>query len=197
MSSPSSPPVLTVEDAPASPPNPPGRIPRIFEQLLARFQSKAPRGLSDYSVDARILYTSLLAALIGSVAAVAAWALLKLISLATNIFYFGHLSFVALEPFDRGGAIHHMPWYLAFMPVLGGLIVGLIARYGSPRVRGHGMPEAVETIVFNQGKVQPRLAILKPIATAVAIGSAGRSAPKARSSSPAARSARCSASCCR
>ncbi len=59
------------------------------------------------------------------------------------------------------------------MPVLGGLIVGLIARYLSPRVRGHGMPEAVETIVFNAGRVQPRVAILKPVATAISIGSGG------------------------
>ena len=176
MSSPSSVPVLTEEETPpgsAPPVVPPARLPRVLEQLFARFQPNSPRGLSDYSVDARILYTSLLAAFIGAIAAVAAWALLQLISLATNLFYFGHFSFLAMEPFDRGGPTHHMPWYLAFMPVLGGLIVGLIARYGSPRVRGHGMPEAVETIVFNQGKVQPRLAILKPIATAVAIGSGG------------------------
>ena len=185
MSSPPLPPVLTVEDTasgdtqPATPlpePQPPtehGRIPRLLERIVALFHNDTPRGLSDYSADARILYTSLLAALIGSVAAVAAWALLQLISLATNLFYFGHFSFLAIEPFDRGGPTHHMPWYLAFIPVLGGLLVGLIARYGSPRVRGHGMPEAVETIVFNQGKVQPRLAILKPIATAVAIGSGG------------------------
>ena len=145
----------------------------FLEKLIARFRNKSPRGLSDYSADARILYTSLLATFIGAIAAVAAWALLQLIALFTNIFYFGHFSFLAIEPFDRGGPIHHMPWYLAFIPVLGGLLVGLIARYGSPRVRGHGMPEAVETIVFNQGKVQPRLAILKPIATAVAIGSGG------------------------
>jgi H+/Cl- antiporter ClcA/CBS domain-containing protein len=59
------------------------------------------------------------------------------------------------------------------MPVLGGLIVGLIARYLSPKVRGHGMPEAVETIVFNRGRVQPRVAVLKPIATAISIGSGG------------------------
>ena len=180
MSAPSTPPVLTAEQASpagATPAErqtvPPGRIPRLLAQLLARFHSTTPRGLSDYSVDARILYTSLLAAFIGSIAAVAAWALLQLISLATNLFYFGHFSFLAIEPFDRGGAAHHMPWYLAFVPVLGGLLVGLIARFGSPRVRGHGMPEAVETIVFNQGKVQPRLAILKPVATAVAIGSGG------------------------
>jgi CIC family chloride channel protein len=66
-----------------------------------------------------------------------------------------------------------MGWLAIFMPVLGGLIVGLIARYASPKVRGHGMPEAVEVIVFQGGKVQPRVAILKPLATAISIGSGG------------------------
>ena len=145
----------------------------MLNGLFARLRPHPSNGLSDYSVDARILYTSALAAILGAVATLAAWALLQLIALATNLFYFGRFSFLAIEPFDRGGPTHHMSWLFAFIPVLGGLLVGLIARYGSPRVRGHGMPEAVETIVFNQGKVQPRLAILKPVATAVAIGSGG------------------------
>ncbi len=140
----------------------------MLESLLSRFRPHPPTGLSDYSVDARILYTSALATAIGAVATVAAWALLNLINLATNLFYFHRLSFIPVEPFAQT-----MHWYLAPIPILGGLVVGLIARFGSPKVRGHGMPEAVETIVFNQGKVQPRLAILKPIATAVAIGSGG------------------------
>jgi chloride channel protein, CIC family len=124
--------------------------------------------LRDYSVDVRILYVSALAAVLGAVSSVLAWALLELIALATNAFYFHRFSFVEIEP-----AGHHLGWWAAFIPVLGGLIVGLIARYGSPKVRGHGMPEAVEVIVFNGGKVQPRVAILKPIATAISIGSGG------------------------
>jgi chloride channel protein, CIC family len=130
--------------------------------------STATDKLRDYSVDARILYVSTLAAVLGAVSSVLAWALLELIALATNAFYFHRFSFVEIEP-----AGHHLGWWAAFMPVLGGLIVGLIARYGSPKVRGHGMPEAVEVIVFNGGKVQPRVAILKPIATAISIGSGG------------------------
>ena len=125
-------------------------------------------GLRDYSADSRILYTSALAAGLGAVSAVAAWALLEMIALFTNLFYFQRWSFVSRDPWQAG---RH--WWLIVMPVLGGLIVGIIARYLSPKVRGHGMPEAVETIVFNDGKVQPRVAILKPIATAIAIGSGG------------------------
>jgi H+/Cl- antiporter ClcA/CBS domain-containing protein len=124
--------------------------------------------LRDYSADSRILYTSALASVLGAVSAVAAWVLLELIALCTNLFYFHSWSFKDRDPWQ---ATQH--WWLALMPVLGGLIVGLIARYLSPKVRGHGMPEAVETIVFGKGRVQPRVAVLKPIATAISIGSGG------------------------
>lgn len=124
--------------------------------------------LRDYSADSRILYTSALAAGLGAVSAVAAWVLLELIALFTNLFYFHRWSFEDRDPWQ---ASQH--WWLAFVPVAGGLIVGLIARYLSPRVRGHGMPEAVETIVFGKGRVQPRVAVLKPLATAISIGSGG------------------------
>jgi CIC family chloride channel protein len=124
--------------------------------------------LRDYSADSRILYTSALAAVLGAISAVAAWALLELIALFTNLFYFHRWGFVDRDPWQAG-----THWWLALSPVAGGLIVGLIARYLSPKVRGHGMPEAVETIVFNGGRIQPRVAILKPIATAISIGSGG------------------------
>ena len=132
-------------------------------------KTSAPAGaLRDYSANSRILYTSSLAAGLGAVSAVLAWMLLEMIALCTNLFYFQEWSFVDKDPWQAG---RH--WWLILMPVLGGLIVGVIARYLSPRVRGHGMPEAVETIVFNGGRVQPRVAILKPIATAISIGSGG------------------------
>ena len=130
--------------------------------------SKPAGTLRDYSANSRILYTSSLAAGLGAVSAVLAWMLLEMISLCTNLFYFQRWSFIERDPWQAG---RH--WWLILMPVLGGLIVGLIARYLSPRVRGHGMPEAVETIVFNGGRVQPRVALLKPIATAISIGSGG------------------------
>ena len=129
---------------------------------------KEAAALRDYSADARILYTSGLAAVLGAFSALAAWALLEMIALATNLFYYHRVSTEDIDPWHAG---RH--WWLVLMPVLGGLIVGLIARYLSPRVRGHGMPEAVETIVFGGGRVQPRVAILKPVATAISIGSGG------------------------
>jgi CIC family chloride channel protein len=124
--------------------------------------------LSDYSIDSRVLYVSALAAILGSLSTVAAWALLRLIALSTNLFYFQRFSFLDVEPMD-----HTLHWWAALLPVLGGLLVGLIARYGSPKVRGHGMPEAVEVIVFQGGRVSPRVALLKPLATAISIGSGG------------------------
>ena len=132
-------------------------------------KTSEPTGaLRDYSANGRILYTSFLAAGLGAVSAVLAWTLLEMIALCTNLFYFQKWSFLDRDPWEAG---RH--WWLILMPVLGGLIVGLIARYLSPRVRGRGMPEAVETIVFNAGRVQPRVAILKPVATAISIGSGG------------------------
>jgi len=125
-------------------------------------------GLRDYSANNRILLISGLASVLGGAGAVLAWMLLGLIRLATNIFYFHRLSFVDVSP-----AASPLGWTAVFAPVIGGLLIGLIARYGSEKIRGHGMPEAIEAIVFKGGKVAPRIAILKPIATAIAIGSGG------------------------
>jgi CIC family chloride channel protein len=124
--------------------------------------------LRDYSANHRMLLISGLAALLGGAGAVLAWALLELINLATNVFYFHQISFAAASP-----ANNTLGWKAGLMPVIGGLIIGLIARYGSEKIRGHGMPEAIEAVVFKGGSVAPRIAILKPIATAIAIGSGG------------------------
>ncbi len=125
-------------------------------------------GLRDYSVDGRMLLIAGLAVLIGGAASVLSWALLRLIDLSTNLFYFHRFSFVLVEAAD-----HPHSWFAPLAPVVGGLLVGLIARYGSPAVRGHGMPEAVEAIVFGGARIRPGAAFLKPIATAISIGSGG------------------------
>ncbi len=124
--------------------------------------------LRDYSADGRMLLISAVACVIGSLAAVLSWALLRLIGLSTNIFYYHRLSFSELE---AGDAPHS--WFAPLAPIVGGLLVGLIARYLSPNIRGHGMPEAVEAVIFGGAKVKPRVAFLKPIATAISIGSGG------------------------
>ena len=144
----------------------------ILEDLSSHAAGKALKAdstlLRDYSADSRMLLISAVACVIGSLAALLSWALLRLISLSTNIFYYHRLSFLELEAGD-----HPHSWFAPLAPVVGGLLVGLIARYLSPNIRGHGMPEAVEAVIFGGAKVKPRVAFLKPIATAISIGSGG------------------------
>lgn len=124
--------------------------------------------LRDYSADSRMLYMSGLAVIVGAAGAVLSWALLRLIYLCTNLFYFHRWNAHIVDP----GA-STLGWKAIFLPVVGGLLVGLIARYGSDRIRGHGMPEAIEAILMRGAKISPKITFLKPTATAIAIGSGG------------------------
>ncbi len=124
--------------------------------------------LGDFTTTTRVIPISLLAICIGVVSTYVAWALLRLIALFTNAFYYGRLSTVFVSP-----AGNHLGWYALLIPVAGGLVIGFMARYGSERIRGHGIPEALESILINGSKVQPRLAILKPLSAAISIGSGG------------------------
>jgi H+/Cl- antiporter ClcA/predicted transcriptional regulator len=108
-----------------------------------------------------------MATVAGTGGAFSAWALLKLIALATNVFWYGNFSFGPAVIADRS------PLLLVWIPVLGGLIVGLMARYGSDKIRGHGIPEAIETILFGDSKLSLKVAVLKPISSAISIGSGG------------------------
>ena len=124
--------------------------------------------LRDYSADSRMLLMSALAIVVGAVGAVLSWVLLRLIYLATNAFYFHRLSSAIVDP---GG--NTLGWKAVFLPVVGGLLVGLIARFGSDRIRGHGMPEAIEAVLMSGAKISPKITFFKPVATAIAIGSGG------------------------
>ena len=116
----------------------------------------------------RMLLVSLLAAAIGLVAGVVAFALYKLIGLFTNLFFFHRWSA------DFSGAQHnHLGWLVIVVPVIGGLIVGVMAKYGTSKIKGHGIPEAMEAVLFNRSRIAPRVAILKPISAAIAIGTGG------------------------
>jgi H+/Cl- antiporter ClcA len=90
-----------------------------------------------------------------------------LIGLATNILWYGNFSFAPAVIANRG------PVLLLSIPVLGGLIVGLMARFGSDKIRGHGIPEAIETILFGESRLSLKVALLKPLSSAVSIGSGG------------------------
>ena len=121
-----------------------------------------------FTVEVRLVVISAIAMAIGACCALAALVLLRLIDLFTNLFYFQHLS---LQP--RSPADHALGWTSVLVPMLGGLIVGLMAHYGSERIRGHGIPEAMEAILIGRSRMSPKVAILKPVSSAIAIGSGG------------------------
>ncbi|HXJ46071.1 MAG TPA: chloride channel protein [Candidatus Dormibacteraeota bacterium] len=124
--------------------------------------------LGDFTTTLRVVPISLLALFIGAICAFVALALLRLIGLFTNLFYFGRWSAAMVSP-----AGNHLGVFSVPVPVAGALIIGLMARYGSERIRGHGIPEAIEAILINGSKVQPKVAILKPLSSAISIGSGG------------------------
>jgi chloride channel protein, CIC family len=124
--------------------------------------------LGDFTASPRIILISLLAIAIGVVSTFVALGLLRLIAIFTNLFYFQRWSTALASP-----ATNHLGLYAVLVPIAGALVIGLMARYGSERIRGHGIPEAIESILLNGSRVQPRLAILKPLSSAISIGSGG------------------------
>ncbi len=118
--------------------------------------------------DGRTVVISLLAAGVAVAAAVTARLLAGLIGLATNIAYYGRFSTRFVSP-----AGHHLGNWAILPPVVGGLLVGAMARYGSRAIRGHGIPEAMEQVLTNESRIPPRLTFLKPLSAAVAIGTGG------------------------
>ncbi|HTP88671.1 MAG TPA: chloride channel protein [Bryobacteraceae bacterium] len=131
-------------------------------------RSNASARLGDFTTTLQVLPITLLAMIIGLVAAFVALALLRLIGFFTNLFYYQRISGALVSP-----AGNHLGWLALLVPIVGGLIIGLMARYGSERIRGHGIPEAIESILIGGSKVQPRLAILKPLSAALSIGTGG------------------------
>lgn len=104
----------------------------------------------DFTVTPRVLLMALMAIAIGLLSTVVAFVLLRLINLFTNLFYFQRWSTAAASP-----AQNMLGGYSVLVPIVGALIIGLMARYGSERIRGHGIPEALESILINGSRVQP------------------------------------------
>ena len=131
-------------------------------------QGAPPERLADFTTSPRVVVVSLAAAGIGIVSAYVAKALLALIALCTNLFFFRRVSIADVSPADAA-----LGPLMAVVPVVGGLIIGVMARYGSERIRGHGIPEAIEAILINGSRVEPKVALLKPLSSAISIGSGG------------------------
>lgn len=122
----------------------------------------------DFHIDGRLLLLAGVALGIGAMSAFVAVALLDLIRFFTNLFFFHRLSLAATSPAD-----HALGVAVIAVPAIGGIIVGLMARYGSEKIRGHGIPEALEAILYRKSVMQPKVAVLKPLSSAIAIGSGG------------------------
>jgi len=132
----------------------------------ASSSSHPPRG--DFALNTRLMRITLMAAFIGTISTVAARVLLDLIRFFTNLFFFQTFSLA-----ERSPATHTLGAWVIVVPVIGGLIVGLVARYGSDKIRGHGIPEAIEAILFGKSRMSPKVALLKPLSSGIVIGSGG------------------------
>src|SRR5215470_15826190 len=116
----------------------------------------------------RIVLMSFLAAGIGLLAGIVAYILYKLIGFFTNLFFFHEFS----ATFRSVGG-HQLGWWVILVPVIGGLIVGVMAKYGTSKIKGHGIPEAMEAVLVNRSRIEPKVALLKPLSAAIAIGTGG------------------------
>src|SRR5438445_11674691 len=119
-------------------------------------------------VDRRVVFVSVLAVLLAVGAGLVAQALTRLIWLVTNLAFFGRLSVTFTSPADN-----RLGGWVILVPVLGGLVVGFMARYGSAAIRGHGIPEAMEQVLLNRSRIPARITLLRPLSAAVAIGTGG------------------------
>ena len=119
-------------------------------------------------VDRSILLISALAVALGLVSAGASVVLMRLIALITNVAFFQHVSFAEVNP-----AANQLGVWVIVVPVVGALIIGFMARYGSRAIRGHGIPEAMEQVLTNESRIPARVTFLKPLSAAISIGTGG------------------------
>src|SRR5581483_578339 len=119
-------------------------------------------------VDQRVVFITCVAVAVALIAGVIAQGLAHLINLITQISFYGRFASTPASP-----AGNQLGLLVIFVPVVGGLLVGLMARYGSKAIRGHGIPEAMEQVLINQSRIPARMAFLKPISAAIAIGTGG------------------------
>ncbi|TXN60828.1 chloride channel protein [Methylobacterium sp. WL6] len=134
-------------------------------------QPAAPAGrraLGDFRTDRRLVRLCAMAVIIGLGSTVAAWALLALIAVVTNLVWFGRVDTTATSLARATPSL-----WMVCVPPLGGLVIGLMARFGSEKIRGHGIPEAIEAILIGGSRMSPKVAVLKPVSSAISIGTGG------------------------
>lgn len=139
--------------------------PALRQNLAANAMAKAPAAMGR-----RNLWVCFLAILVGLASSLIAKLLLDLIGFITNFMFYGELSweFNINQPIEN-----HLGLWIIAIPVIGGLIVGVMARWGASAIRGHGIPEAMEQILLNESRIPPRMTFLKPVSSAITIGSGG------------------------
>ncbi len=131
-------------------------------------QPVAEDTLADFSTNRRVLLLSLMSLFIGAFSALVAYALLWLIAIITNLAFYHRFS--AAPALPQG---HHLGYWVVLVPVVGAVIIGLMARFGSEKIRGHGIPEALEAILLGRSLISLKVAILKPLSSAISIGTGG------------------------
>jgi CIC family chloride channel protein len=139
--------------------------------LTAEFVSPSPETharLADFTTCPRVLLISAAALVVGLISTLAAHALSWLISVITNLAFYQRWSSLPATP--QG---HHLGLWVILVPVIGALIIGLMARFGSEKIRGHGIPEALEAILLGRSFIQLKVALLKPLSAAISIGTGG------------------------
>src|SRR5437763_12514313 len=119
-------------------------------------------------LDKRIVVICAWAIVLAVVTGFVARILVALIGLITNLSFYGRASMSFTSP-----AGHRLGWFVVAVPVIGGLIVGLMARYGSKAIRGHGIPAAMEKVLLDESRIPARVTFLKPISAAISIGTGG------------------------
>jgi chloride channel protein, CIC family len=145
-----------------------GATTRRIDPQNMTLKQKTVDNLRDFRTDKRMVLLAALAAPIGAISALVAKGLLWLIAVITNLVYFLRFS---SEPVTA--AQNHLGYWAIIVPVLGALIIGLMARYGSEKIRGHGIPEALEAILLGRSLIHPKVAVLKPLSSAISIGTGG------------------------
>ncbi len=141
----------------------------IIIDTTGRRINRLKRDLKDFTTDGRRLaLLSTIALPLGVLSGLVAWTLLRLIGLITHLAFTGQVGWSLTAPNP-----HHWGVGSVAVPVVGGIVVGLLAKYGTDKIRGHGIPEAIQAILENDSRMEPRVALIKPMASAITIGTGG------------------------